>query len=71
MMPAFQVPEVIVPTVDRLEREVTAVFTSVPEVGSVTLVFPVTVRVVVKAPEVVRLPPRVIVLAPLFTPVPP
>ena len=43
----------------------------VPEVGSVTLVAPVTVNVVANAPLVVRLPPRVIVLVPLLTPVPP
>lgn len=71
MIPPFQVPEVIVPTVLKLERLVTAVLTSVPDVGRVTLVLPVTVRVVVNAPEVVRLPPRVIVLEPLLTPVPP
>jgi hypothetical protein len=44
---------------------------SVPVVGSVTEVFPVAVMVVVNAPEKVKLPPIVIVLEPLFTPVPP
>ena len=39
-------------------------------VGS-TVVLAVTVNVVVNAPDVVRLPPRVMVLVPLFTPVPP
>jgi hypothetical protein len=43
----------------------------VPVVGSVTLVPAVTVRVVANAPDVVKLPPRVIVEAPLLTPVPP
>jgi hypothetical protein len=68
---AFQTPVVIVPTETSEERVVTAVFTKVPEVGRVTLVVPVTVRVVAKAPEVTKLPPRVMVLAPLLTPVPP
>jgi hypothetical protein len=44
---------------------------NVPAVGSVTFVAAVEVRVVAKAPEVVRLPPKVIVLPVLFTPVPP
>ena len=50
---------------------------NVPVVGNVTLVAAVTVNVVAKFPlvvnelAVVRLPPRVIVLVPLFTPVPP
>jgi hypothetical protein len=43
----------------------------VPVVGSVTVVVPVEVRVVGKAPEVTKFPPKVIVLEPLFTPVPP
>jgi hypothetical protein len=43
----------------------------VPVVGRVTLVVPVEVRVVGKAPEVTKLPPKVIVLEPLFMPVPP
>ena len=47
-----------------------AVVASVPVVGSVTEVLPVVVSVVVKAPEVVRLPPSVIVPV-LATPVPP
>ena len=42
-----------------------------PVDGSVMLVVAVDVRVVAKAPEVVRLPPRVIVLLVLATPVPP
>ena len=44
---------------------------SVPDVGRVTVLVPVVVRVNGKAPEVVKLPPRVIVFVPLFTPVPP
>jgi len=43
----------------------------VPVVGSVTVVLAVAVNVVLNAPEVVKLPPRVIVLVPLLTPVPP
>jgi hypothetical protein len=46
---------VIVPTVERLERAVTEVFTSVPEIGSVTLVAPVVVKVRELAPTVVKL----------------
>ena len=44
---------------------------SVPVVGNVTAVLAVAVSDVVNAPEVVKLPPRVIVLDPLLTPVPP
>ena len=44
---------------------------NVPLVGSVTLVVDVVVKVVANAPEVVKLPPSVIVLPELFTPVPP
>jgi hypothetical protein len=43
----------------------------VPDVGKVTLVFPVTVPVKLKAPDMAKLPPIVIVEDPLFTPVPP
>jgi hypothetical protein len=46
-------------------------FIKVPEVGRVTFVAAVTVKVVANAPEVARFPPRVIVLPELFTPVPP
>lgn len=45
--------------------------TSVPLVGNVTAVFPVSVPANVYAPENAALPPRVSVLEPLFTPVPP
>lgn len=44
---------------------------SVPVVGSITLVLAVDVRVVSKAPLVVRFPPIVIVLSVFATPVPP
>jgi hypothetical protein len=44
---------------------------SVPDVGKVTFVKPVVVNVTSFAPEVVRLPPKVIVFTPLFIPVPP
>ena len=43
----------------------------VPVVGRVTVVAAVAVNVVAKAPEVVKFPPKVIVLVPLSTPVPP
>lgn len=45
--------------------------TNVPDVGKVTVVFAVAVSVVLNAPDVTKFPPRVIVLTPLFTPVPP
>jgi hypothetical protein len=48
-----------------------ALVKSVPLVGNVTLVAPVIVNVEAKAPDVARLPANVIVLEPLFTPVPP
>ena len=44
---------------------------SVPEVGKVTVVAPVVLSVKELAPEVVKLPPSVMDLLPLFTPVPP
>jgi hypothetical protein len=50
---------------------VPVVVDKVPDVGKVTFVTPVMVKVLAKAPEVVKLPPRVKVLAPLLTPVPP
>jgi hypothetical protein len=65
----FQVPATIVPTVvilDKFPVEIT-----VPEVGNVKDVKAVTVKVVANAPDVVRFPPRVIVLPELATPVPP
>lgn len=43
----------------------------VPVVGRVIFVLAVAVSVVVNAPDVVRLPPRVIVLPELLAPVPP
>ena len=44
---------------------------SVPEVGNVTDVIPVIVKVLANAPDVVSDPPNVRVLEPLLTPVPP
>ena len=44
---------------------------NVPDTGKVTAVFAVVVNAVLKAPEVVKLPPKVIVLPVLATPVPP
>ena len=44
---------------------------NVPDTGKVTAVFAVVVNAVVKAPEVVKLPPNVIVFPVLLTPVPP
>ena len=66
-----QTPVPIVPTVASDERDVTALMTSVPLVGSVTLVVPVCVNVSGYAPDVVSGPARDIVLDPLLTPVPP
>lgn len=57
---ADQVPDVIVPTVFNDDavvndpNEVTLVFTSVPEVGRVTLVRAVVVRVKLFAPDVIK-----------------
>ena len=56
---------------DKDDKVATPVLTSVPDVGRVTLVAPVVVNVKALAPEVVKFPPSVIVLAPLFIPVPP
>jgi hypothetical protein len=42
-----------------------------PEVGIVNVVSAVAVSVVLNAPDVVKLPPRVMVFVPLLTPVPP
>lgn len=50
---------------------VPVVVLKVPDVGKVTDVFPVKVKVLVKAPESVWLPPIVNVAVPLLTPVPP
>ena len=44
---------------------------NVPDVGNMTEVAAIVVTVVLNAPLVVKLPPSVIVLAPLLTPVPP
>jgi hypothetical protein len=44
---------------------------NVPDAGKVTAVFAVVVNSVLKAPEVVKLPPKVIVFPVLSTPVPP
>jgi hypothetical protein len=54
----FQTPVVIVPTEASDERVVTAELTRVPDVGRVTEVLAVAVRVVVNEPEVVRFPAR-------------
>jgi hypothetical protein len=60
-------PEMVLP----VKVSVPAKVARVPVVGSVTLVAAVEFRVVAKAPEVTKSPPRVIVLEALFTPVPP
>lgn len=65
-LPAVQTPVVIVPTLANEDRVVTALLTKVPEVGSVTDVVAVVVRVVANAPEVVNAPPNVIWLAPIL-----
>ena len=54
-----------------IDETVPPTVASVPDVGNVTDVAPVIVKVLAKAPDVVRLPARVIVDEPLFTPVPP
>jgi len=56
---------------DKGKEGIWDVVARVPEVGKVTDVVLVMVKVEAKAPEVVKLPPRVMVLDPLFTPVPP
>jgi len=71
MIVAPQDPVEIVPTLDNDDNVVTALLTNVPDVGRVTLVLAVAVKVVLNAPLVVRFPPNVMVLLPLFTPVPP
>lgn len=43
----------------------------VPEVGRLNVVEPVVIIVVEKFPEVIKSPPKVMDLFPLFTPVPP
>ena len=48
-----------------------AVLSNVPLVGNVTDVDPVKVAVKGDAPEKVKFPPMVMMLEPLFTPVPP
>lgn len=73
---ANTVPPVPVGSVNDVRNEVEvndpeAVPYKVPDVGRVTLVAPALVRIIAFAPEVVKLPPIVMVLAPLFTPVPP
>ena len=47
------------------------VVSNVPDVGNVTDVDPVKVAVKGDAPEKVKFPPMVMMLEPLFTPVPP
>jgi hypothetical protein len=57
---ADQVPEVIVPTLFKLEavvndaKEVTAVLTKVPDVGNVTFVSAVVVKVKLFPPDVIK-----------------
>ena len=65
----FQV--VFVDMVLLVNDSIPAIVANVPVVGKMTEVLAVDVRVVVKAPEVVRFPPIVIVLPVLATPVPP
>ena len=68
MSPSTIVPSAIIVLVT---VPVSAEPTNVPDVGNVTVVFAVAVNVVLNAPDVTKFPPRVTVLAPLFTPVPP
>jgi hypothetical protein len=59
------------PTEERLDSVVTAELTNVPDVGQVMAGLLVRVAPKVYAPVNVTAPPIVIVLDPLFTPVPP
>lgn len=77
---AFAVPpksfvNLIFPLIREVASGVAAVISSsvatVPELGSVKSVAPVVVNDIVLDPMVVSEPPKVIVLLPLFTPVPP
>ena len=65
----FQV--VLVDNVLLVNDSMPAKVDKVPTVGNVMLVSAVDVKVVVKAPEVVRFPPIVIVFPVLAIPVPP
>jgi hypothetical protein len=56
MFVPFQTPVVMVPTLDKELSVVTAVLTSVPDVGNVTFVDAVVVSVRGKAPDVVKAP---------------
>jgi hypothetical protein len=71
--PLLAIKDALVPPFDKDNGNVgiDAVVARVPLVGKVTLVIPVIVNVDANAPEVVKLPPNVNVLEPLFTPVPP
>jgi hypothetical protein len=62
----FHTPVVIVPILDNEDKVVTAVFTSVPVVGSVTFVAPVEVRVIEFAPLVASVEPFAIVSVPVL-----
>jgi len=65
MVVAFQVPVAMVPTDVSDDKVVTALFTRVPEVGSVTLVAAVEVSVIENAPEVASVLPLVSVRVPV------
>jgi hypothetical protein len=73
MPPLLAVKEAPVPPFANVigKTGIRAVVAKVPEVGNVTLVLPVNVPANVKAPDIAKLPPIVMVLVPLFMPVPP
>lgn len=70
-LPAAALSLVVVPTMFGWLIVGCALVNNVPLVGNVKAVLPVTVKAVVNAPEKERAPPKVIVDAPLLTPVPP
>jgi hypothetical protein len=71
-LPAPASDPLVTPTIVLFESvSLPANVASVPVVGNVTPVGPVIVNVDANAPDVARLPPSVMVFAPLLTPVPP
>jgi len=71
-LPVKDGDEMVGETIVLLDKDSTPVnVASVPTVGKVIFVAPVLIKFVLKLPEVDKLPPRLIVLVPLFTPVPP
>ena len=70
--PSVKVPDKLELTKVLLVKiSVPAKVANVPEVGRLIDVVPVVIIVVEKLPEVTKSPPKVMVLFPLLTPVPP